>query len=533
MSTPPKLRFSRAHLWGLLGLLPAVSAAAQQPGARQRSPDLSLVVVIAVDQFRPDYLPRYAHQFTGGFRRILDRAALFDHARQDHAITETAPGHSTILSGRDPAHTGIVSNQRGVADSTAPILGSPSAPGASPRHFRGTTLYDWMRAADPDIRLLSVSRKDRGAILLVGRARAPVYWWVDGRFTTSRYYADSLPGWVQVFNARHSAERFAGRAWTPLLPPAEYAEPDSEPYENGGHEIAFPHRFPADPTESARAFLRYPWMDSVTLAFALEGARALGLGRRARPDLLTISLSTTDAVGHAFGPDSRELHDHLLRLDRWLGWFLDELAKTAPARRTLLVLTADHGVQSFPERSPGRGRVSLDDLVSSAGRALSLRLSADPALDFDSGLLSADTAALRARGVKLDSLAAALAAQVTQRSGIRRVYTPASLRSSPPRDAEAALWRRTIPSGYGWLLCASLRPGFVWSPPDQLIAEHGSTAPADLEVPIAFLGRGVRPAVIHRPVETVDIAPTLAALLGLRPAEALDGVPLPEALPLH
>jgi predicted AlkP superfamily pyrophosphatase or phosphodiesterase len=506
----------------LLALSPSISAAAQQPAPHQRRVDLSLVVVIAVDQLRPDYLPRYARQFTGGFRRLLDGAALFDHARQDHAITETAPGHSTILSGRDPAHTEIVSNTRGVADSTAPILGASSAPGASPRKFRGTTLYDWMRAADPDTRVLSVSRKDRGAILLVGRARAPVYWWVDGRFTTSRYYADSLPGWVQAFNARRSAERFAGRAWTLLLSPAAYSEPDSARYENGGQDFVFPHRFPADPGETARAFRLYPWMDSLTLAFALEGARALGLGARARPDLLTISLSTTDAIGHAFGPDSRELHDHLLRLDRWLSWFMDALAKTVPADRTLLVLTADHGVQSFPERSAGHGRVSLDDLVASVQGA-----------DFDSGLLSADTAALRARGVKPDSLAAALAAQAARRPGVRRVYTSASLRSSPVSDPEAQLWRRTIPSGYGWLICASLRPGFVWSPPDQLIAQHGTTASADIEVPIAFLGRGIRSAVIHRPVRTVDIAPTLAALLGLQPSEPLDGVPLPEVLPLH
>jgi type I phosphodiesterase/nucleotide pyrophosphatase len=519
-------------LCGLLGLLPAVSAAAQQPRGPEKGADLSLVVVIAVDQLRPDYLARYTAQFTGEFRRILDKGALFDHARQDHAITETAPGHSTILSGRDPAHTGIVSNPRGVVDSAAPILGAPGAPGASPRHFRGTALYDWMRAADPDARILSVSRKDRGAILLVGRARAPVYWWVDGRFTTSRYYGDSLPGWVQAFNARRSAERFAGRVWTPLLPPAEYVEADSAPYENGGQEIAFPHRFPPDPAATVRAFQYYPWMDSLTLAFALEGARVMGLGARARPDLLTISLSTTDAIGHAFGPDSRELHDHLLRLDRWLAWFMDELAKTVPAGRTLLVLTADHGVQSFPERYPGRGRVSLDDLVSSTQRALSHFWASSPALDFGSGLLSADTAALHRRGVKLDSLAAALAAQAGRRAGVSRVYTPASLRSSPTDDPEAMLWRRTIPPGYGWLICASLEPGFVWSPPDQLIAEHGSTAPADLEVPIAFLGRNIRPAVIHRPVDTVDIAPTLAALLGLRPAERLDGVPLPEALPL-
>jgi hypothetical protein len=507
-------------LYLVAGLWPA-AAAAQQPGARERKPGPSLVVVIVVDQLRPDYLPRYARQFSGGFRRLLERAALFDHARQDHAITETAPGHSTILSGRDPAHTGIVSNARGVADSAAPVLGASNASGASPRKLRGTMLYDWMRAADPDARVLSVSAKDRGAILLVGRARAPVYWWVDGRFTTSRYYADSLPGWVQAFNARRSAERFAGRVWTLLLPSTAYPEPDSAWYENGGRDFVFPHRFPSDPVEAERAVRQSPWVDSLTLAFALEGARTLGLGARPRPDLLTISLSATDAVGHAFGPDSRELHDHLLRLDRWLSWFMDALARTVPADRTLLVLTADHGVQSFPERSPGLGRVSLDDLAASAQG------------DFDSGLLSADTAALRARGVRLDSLSAALADQAARRPGVRRVYTPTSLPASPADDPEAGLWRRTIPSGHGWLICVSLQPGFVWSPPNQLIAEHGTTAPADIEVPIAFLGRGIRPAVVHRPVRTVDIAPTLAALLGLRPPEPLDGIPLSEALPLH
>jgi hypothetical protein len=533
MPTPPRCGLTGARLCILLGLWPALSAWAQQAEPRKPKAQFSLVVVIAVDQLRPDYLPRYARQFTGGFRRLLDRAALFDHARQDHAITETAPGHSTILSGRDPAHTGIVSNERGVADSTAPILGASSAPGASPRKFRGTTLYDWMRAADPDTRVLSVSRKDRGAILLVGRARVPVYWWVDGRFTTSRYYAGSLPGWVQAFNARRSAERFAGRAWTLLRPATAYPEPDSARYENGGKNFVFPHRFPTDPVETARVFPEYPWMDSLTLAFALEGTRALGLGERARPDLLTISLSAPDAVGHAFGPDSRELHDHLLRLDRWLSWFMDALARTIPADRTLLVLTADHGVQAFPERSPGHGRVSLDDLAASAQAALSRGREPSPALDFDSGLLSADTAALRAGGVKLDSLIAALADQAARRPGVSRVYTPTSLRNSRGDDREAGLWRRTIPPGYGWLICVSLQPGFVWSPPDQLIAEHGSTALADIEVPIAFLGPGVRPATIHRPVRTVDIAPTLAALLGLRPSEPLDGEALSEILPLH
>ena len=182
------------------------------------------MVVIAVDQLRPDYFRTYDRQFTGGFRRLIDRAAFYERGQQYHAITETAPGHSTMLSGREPYSTGIVNNVNGVDDAAAPVLGNPGAPGASPRRFLGTTLFDWMLAKDAGTRQLAVSRKDRGAILMTGRAEGQVYWFGDGRFSTSRYYAEKLPDWVEAFNARRSAERLAGTTWNLLLPPSSYAE---------------------------------------------------------------------------------------------------------------------------------------------------------------------------------------------------------------------------------------------------------------------------------------------------------------------
>lgn len=485
-----------------------------QSGVQHRKPELSLVVVVTVDQLRPDYFGRYAREFTGGFHTILESGTLFDHGRQNHAITETAPGHSTVLSGREPASTGIVDNEHGVEDSSAPLLSGDPQPGASPRRFHGTALYDWLEASDSATRVLSVSRKDRSAILPVGRARAPVYWWSNGRFTTSRYYADRLPAWVEAFNARGSAQRLAGREWGLLLAPSAYAEPDDERYENGGKDVTFPHRLPAA-SEMDRQLPNYPWMDSVTLAFALDGVNALDLGRRRTPDLLLVSLSATDAVGHHYGPDSREIHDHLLRLDRWLGWFLDSLATRVPRAHTLLVLTSDHGVQSFPERMQGKGRVWLGDL-------------AQKGQSFGSGLLSADTLALHASGVRVDSLADALAATASERRGIARAFTPASLASAAAGDSAAMLWRNTLPRGYGWLIAAVLEPGFVWSTEAAGVAEHGSTAAEDVTVPIAFVGPGIPRAISHRPVRTVDIAPTVAELLNVRPAERLDGVPLRE-----
>ncbi len=492
---------------------------------------MSLVVLIAVDQLRPDYLKRYDRQFTGGFRRLLDRGAVFPNARQLHAITETAPGHSTMLSGREPARTGIVNNEHGVEDPAFPILGDATVIGASPLNFRGTTLYDWMLARDSAARVLSVSRKDRAAILMVGRALGDIYWYNNGRFSTSRYYTDTLPAWVQSFNRRRGGEALAGRTWDLLLPAAEYAEKDSVEFEHGGSDVTFPHRLPAAPDSAAAKLPYYPWMDSLTAALALEGVRATGLGRRDRPDLLTVSFSATDYVGHIFGPDSREIHDQLLRLDRWLGTFLDSLAVLVPGERTVVALTADHGVQSLPElaRTGGLkvGRAWLGDLAARAASALTGRHRVDFRIAFDGGLLSADTLALRARGVKVDSLASALAAEARKRPGVRRVFTPTTLRTAPA-DREAVLWRNQMPPGFGWLLCVAIEPGFVWSPPGSTLATHGSTAPADVSVPIIFYGSGIRHATVVRPVRTVDIGPTLAALLGIRPTEPVDGRVLPE-----
>ena len=494
----------------------------------------SLVVFVAIDQMRGDYLARFSNQWTGGFARLLTQGIVFANGREYHATTETAPGHSTMLSGREPGHTQIVSNNLAVQDPDAPVLGVAVGPGASPRRFHGTTLVDWMLGRDPATRVLSVSRKSDAAILPIGRARAGVYWFENGSFTSSRYYADSLPGWVQAFNARQSAAAFAGTTWQLLLPDSAYREPDSEPFENAGGGFTFPHLLPSTTDSANKSIGSYPWMDSLTLGFALDGVRSLQLGQRDGPDLLSISLSTTDIVGHAYGPDSRELHDQLLRLDRYLGWFLDSLARLVPSNRMVLALTGDHGVTSLPEytvlvrHQPG-GRVWLGGLAAALGQRLRERYEVDFALDFHSGLVSADVAALRARGVSVDSLAAALAAEVRQLPGIARVYTPATLATAPAGDEGARLWRRLLPADYGWLVAALPKPGYVWST-GGLRAEHSGAHPEDINVPVVFLVPGAAPQHPARPVNTVDIAPTLAALLGIKPTEPLDGVVLPEVL---
>ncbi len=480
----------------------------------------TLIVVLTIDQLRADYFTRWPGQWTGAFHRLLAEGAMFPNGRQDHAITETAPGHATILSGRYPAHTGIPLNELGVPDSTVQLIGGPAGSGASPRRFVGTTLVDWLRRDDPGLRFLSVSRKDRGAILPIGRARGPVFWFAGGRFTTSTWYGDTLPAWVTRWNSLRGPEREEGTTWTLLLPDSAYHERDDQPWEHGGKDITFPHRIPADSAGALETLPERPAMDSLTLDFALAGTRALGLGTRGRPDLLAISLSATDYIGHEWGPDSREVHDQLLRLDRWLGGFLDSLATITPKERILVVLTADHGVTPFPELAlseghPG-GRIPLGRLVHGVNRLVG------DALRESSGLIYADTARLHAAKVNPESLATALVATVQKLPGVVDAWTPATLGAPLASNVHASRWRRALPRTLPWLVCAQAAPGYIWSDGPGSTA-HGTTNPDDVNVPIGFLGAGIRPGLYSDSVTTVDIAPTLARLLAIKPGEKVDG----------
>jgi len=499
------------------------------------APKPRLVVVITVDQLRPDYLERYRPQLKGGFAMLLKTGASFTDAYQDHAVTETAPGHSTILSGRWPVHTGITRNLAGVQDQAAPLIGVNGA-GASPARFRGTEFFDWLKAADSGARALSISGKDRGAILPIGRAKEQVFWYAGGFFTTSRYYADSLPTWVRVFNGQRIPFRAAATQWTLFLPEREYPEPDSVAYENQGREVVFPHRLPADSGEAALAFVATPTMDSLTLAFALEGVRALQLGGRGATDLLAVSLSTTDYVGHAYGPDSREIHDQIVRLDRYLGRFLEQLFVRYGRNNVLVVLTADHGVTPFPERSrtmghPGAVRVIPDTIIRSVNAVLDQRAGGGDWVQFESGMLMVpDRAKLVAQGVNVDSVVADVATRLRALAGVARVDRPVDLSTKDTADPVVRRWMHQVAPDGGVELVTTLKPYSIWSPANVFIAMHGQPTELDAHVPLILWGPGIQRGVYSGRVNTVDIAPTLARLLGLTPAEPLDGRVLSEAL---
>ena len=486
--------------------------------------------MITIDGFRGDNLTRFGPQLTGGLARLTKGGAWFTNAHHDHAITETAPGHASLLSGRFPRSTGIAANRIGVADPNAPLLGFSGALGASPARFQGTALFDWMKAADSRARALSVSGKDRGAILPIGRAKQQVYWYPgDGDFVTSRYYADSLPDWVRRFNDRLMPHAYAGKSWTPLLPDSAYKEPDTVAVEGGGANYYFPHRLPDDPDQTASIIRATPFLDELIVAMALEGVTALELGRGSTTDLLAISLSATDAVNHRLGPDSKEAHDAVLRDDRVIGVFLDSLFKLRDPARIIVVLSADHGFSTAPELAPASmnprpTRASLLPALAAARKRLKAARVDTTAIDVDQQIVLVDRAKFRGAGIAPEVALEVFEQAARTLPGIARIDRFAALARDTATDPIARRWSHQFPPGTDAELVATLTPGSLWG--TLLVASHGSPYDYDSNVPIVFYGRGIAPSRRSEFVRTVDIAPTLAALLGIKPLEKLDGVPL-------
>ncbi len=522
-----------------LGLAIAAPGALQSQQAQAPADSLkpTLLVMITVDQLRGDYPDVFRETLSGGLVRLTREGAWFVNGMQDHANTETAPGHSGALSGRLPRSHGIVLNSAGVPDPQSPLIGGGGA-GASPFRFRGTSFMDWLRVQDDRSRALSVSRKDRGAILPLGRAKQAAFWWAsDGRFTTSTYYADTLPDWVNAFNARRSVAAMAGRVWNLLLDESRYPEPDTVAAERPGQPVeayTFPHVLPTDLDSAAQQFANFPWMDSLTVDLALDGLVAMGLGEGPQLDLLAVSLSTTDAVGHTFGPDSRELHDQLIRVDREIGRFLDSLFTLRDRNRVVVALTADHGVSPLPgvpSRYPNSQgvRVNLTPTLQPIQDALVARGLDRSAFRFGSGELRLDRDAFAAAGVDADSVVDVVARQVMEVPGVLRVdrWSDAA-KADTLSDHVARRILQMYPDDLIPDLVVTLTPYSAWG--NATYHQHGAPHDPDALVPVIFWGAPFAPGRHERRVRVVDIAPTLAAALGVEPLERLDGVVLREAL---
>ncbi|NRA01313.1 MAG: alkaline phosphatase family protein [Myxococcales bacterium] len=519
----------------------ATSARADAPG---------LVLLVAVDQLRTD---RVNAELPGGLGRLVREGRFFRDAVLEHALTQTCPGHVTMLTGRHPGPAGVPGNSF-VDPETAQVVycvqdDAPDARtlggtlGRSPRLIRVDALGDWMKRARPAARVFSVAQKDRSAIALGGRRPDAAYWLDQAAlgFTTSRYYLPELPGWVRELN-REGEGLFDGvpEFWTYPVP-AGAPRPDDYPAESDRFRRASPHPIRGETlAESLESLYFTPYSDLATLRFARTLVEQEQLGEGDGTDLLAISLAATDTVGHFYGPESWEAHDALQRLDEGLGEFLAFLEQRVGPGRLLVVLTADHGVLPLPEwlSETGGSRCPKDggrESLRWLGFGLVARLHFEfgpwlswpaPWLVFSSAGLSVNRPLAAERGVSTDEILGLAKAYLESRESVARVWTPDEIAKGSGPSEFARLYANSFDPERSADLAVQLEATCLLSPFD-FGTSHGSPYLYDRAVPVIFWGAGVEPGLIRGPAATVDIAPTLAREIGIEVPGGLAGEPLP------
>ena len=506
----------------------------------------ALLLLIAVDQMRADYLDRFRPQLNGGLRTLLEDSAVFINARQDHAITSTAPGHAAMLSGLYPRDSGMVDNtwfdrtlgrlERAAIDPEKQLVGvsaTNNSPGVSPRQFLGTSLVGWLKDLDPLSQAVSISRKDRAAVLMAPEAEH-VYWWhaASGRFISSTYYRDELPDWVNVFNGNDWLSGYLGGSWEQLEAEPTYilSRPDAYEGERGprGFGTVFPHPFPTSRPALGRTIELTPFMDKATLDLGRAAITALNLGQDGVTDVLALGLSSTDSVGHYFGPYSRELQDQILRLDRMLGDFLEFVDRTAGLHRTLVILTADHGVAPLPEYSRELGdaaeRLRLGEIYRGISEYLGDEFGGENWFTSSShGWIQVDRAKAAKLGVDANYIVHKAREYIETLDTVVAVFSRDDLLEDrkPQSQIEELLQRSFYAERLGDLYLLH-SPLSLWQ--TGLATNHQSPYDYDRRVPLILSGPGIRPGVYAEPVAIVDIAPTLAHMLGLTAPNALEGI---------
>ena len=506
----------------------AVLACARAPEIPAPAAPPALVVWLTVDQLRGDLLDHYRPVFTGGFRRLLSDGRVYTRATHDHGRTVTAAGHASLSTGVHPSRSGIVGNawyeragdrwvqMSNVGDSTVQTVGA-ALPGVSPRNLMSSGLADWMVAADSASLIASVSGKDRGAILPAAHAKGQVYWFEPaGGFVTSTYYRATNPDWVVRFNNEVVPRYMADTVWAFTAPASSVSlsSPDTAAHESDGIHSYFPHRLSdltaARDPNTLRAWMeRTPLADAAVLDFAETMVTELGLGRDGSVDLLAVSVSQTDAVGHEFGPFSREQLDNLYRLDRRLGAFFAFLDRTVGRDKYIVGLSADHGVLTPPEDPralPGSRRLTAAERQAMQQMVTQATATAD-----------GDAAARIVAGLKTQP-------------AIAYAWTTETLMRETPPDSFAVLMRRSLyPGRAGGTFSREgveswFRSGILGN--ERTGTTHGSPYWYDRHVPIIFMGPGIRAGRVGDRVSTVDFAPTLAAYSRVRYPGDLDGKPL-------
>jgi hypothetical protein len=504
------------------------------------------VVFLSIDQGRAEYLERFRPVLEGGLLLLLERGVVFEQTHHAHAVTVTAPGHASLSTGLFPSHSGIVGNDwfdrrekrevYCVEDRSSPLLQVPGvdarhlvALGRSPGRLEGTGLGDWMKRSSRRSRVYSAAGKDRAAVLLGGKKADGAFWFDagTGHWVTSRYYMEEYPAWALQFHAERRADAYFGSRWEPLpvhedLLASMRVEESGAGAKDSGIPKVLGRGALAEDSGFYAVLFETPFLETHLLAFAERLVREERLGTDEAPDLLALGLSSVDSVGHDYGPNSRELLDAVMRLDRELGSFFRFLDETVGFSRVALVLSADHGVAALPEYRaryglPG-GRLSPSALAC-IGRAGKPQWFVAP--------LHFDDKALAREKLSRKEAEALVAREISGCPGVARVWTRSEIERvwdatdrADGVDPTLLQFARSYYPGRSPDVFVQLAADFI---EDGVGTTHGSPYEYDTHVPGIVLWPGLAGHSVEEPIATVDLPVTVASLLGIRPPADADG----------
>jgi predicted AlkP superfamily pyrophosphatase or phosphodiesterase len=497
-----------------------------------------LVVGLVVDQMRWDYLYRYSNLYSaGGFKRLLKEGFSSENNFIPYMPTYTAVGHSSIYTGSVPAITGIVGNNwydkaanKNVYctdDSTVSTVGNNGKAGKmSPANMWTTTITDELRLSNNfKSKVIGIALKDRGAILPAGHSANAAYWYDGGKWISSTHYMDALPGWVNKFNDKDVPGTYMKTDWNTLLPIEKYdlSTADDKPYETsikGEKTVTFPHKLSAiDAGNKYESFRTTPFANTFTFDFAKAAIESERLGKNTVTDFLAVSISSTDYVGHSFGPNSIEIEDTYLRLDKDIESFLNYLDKTVGKGNYTLFLSADHGVAHVPaflkEHKIPAGTFDDADLLKELNQKIEEKFAVKTAIKTvmnyqvylnDKNIVEQNKSKDEIIDFVIDRLKEKdFIINAFELDEVMEAALPAPQREmmvngyNPKRSGDIEF---TFKSGY-------FDGGTKGT-------THGLWNPYDAHIPCVFFGWGVKPGKTNRETYMTDIAPTLAALLKIQ-----------------
>jgi len=465
-----------------------------------------LVVLISVDQMRADTFARHGRGLSGGLHRLFDKGLRFD-GLIGYAATETGPGHATMATGCWPSRHGIVANRWIDKDTSSLVYcvgGGTKGPSAA--LLLRPTLGDWMKAKDAASKVYAVSCKDRAAVLMGGK-QADGAFWLDqrkGGFSTGSHFPPAP--WLKAFNKDGWIERVP-EVWS--YEPVEWLRPDDHKAEAATYSRTSPHPLRAKQT---RMFMERlyasPYGDAWTLRLAKHVVERFDLGGDASPDLLCVSLSSTDVIGHRYGPFSQEMHANIVMLDVNLGRFLDAL--DARGHPYVVALTSDHGILPLDDITI----VPLKSLAQKIHVALRRELGAGDWFRFTGAEVWVNPGAIKPPEMTRERITRALAKVIGAQDGVGAVYTRSQITGDAADTDMLRLMRNSYYAGRSGDLRVVPRPGFLITP-YPTGTSHGSPHEYDRRIPVLFCGPGIPSGTRSRQSGLVDIAPTLARCLGI------------------